>query len=89
MKPKILLVDDEPRVLDGYRRNLRKRYDISTAHDNDMETLTRLAEDHLLDPVVMTTAAMATVALLSGALARVVEFAQGAHSIRPRRRTLG
>ncbi len=33
MKPKILLVDDEPRVLDGYRRNLRKRYDISTAPD--------------------------------------------------------
>ena len=32
MKTKILLVDDEPRVLDGYRRTLRKRYEIETAH---------------------------------------------------------
>ncbi len=33
MTTKILLVDDEPRVLDGYRRTLRKRYDITTAED--------------------------------------------------------
>lgn len=31
MKPKVLLVDDEPNVLSGYVRALRKRYDITTA----------------------------------------------------------
>ncbi len=31
MKPKVLLVDDEPNVLHGYVRSLRKQYDISTA----------------------------------------------------------
>jgi response regulator RpfG family c-di-GMP phosphodiesterase len=31
MNRKVLLVDDEPRVLDGYRRNLRKQFDIATA----------------------------------------------------------
>lgn len=31
MNTKVLLVDDEPRVLDGYRRNLRRRFEISTA----------------------------------------------------------
>ncbi len=29
--PKVLLVDDEPNVLDGYRRQLRKQFDIVTA----------------------------------------------------------
>lgn len=31
MTGRVLLVDDEPRVLDGYRRNLRKRFEIVTA----------------------------------------------------------
>lgn len=31
MTEKILLVDDEPNVLDAYRRNLRKQFDLTTA----------------------------------------------------------
>lgn len=31
MNRRILLVDDEPRVLDGYRRTLRRQFEISTA----------------------------------------------------------
>ena len=31
MKHRVLLVDDEQRVLDGYRRNLRKDFDLQTA----------------------------------------------------------
>lgn len=31
MNTRVLLVDDEPRVLDGYRRNLRKQFEIHTA----------------------------------------------------------
>lgn len=44
MKSKILLVDDEPRVLDGYRRNLRKRYEIETAQ-SAAEGLEKFASD--------------------------------------------
>lgn len=29
--PRVLLIDDEPQVLDGYRRNLRRHFDITTA----------------------------------------------------------
>lgn len=31
MPDRVLLVDDEPRVLDGYRRGLRRRYDLAMA----------------------------------------------------------
>ena len=31
MKHKVLFVDDEPNILDGYRRNLRKQFSITTA----------------------------------------------------------
>ena len=35
MPERILLVDDEPRVLDGYRRGLRRRYDLFVADGAD------------------------------------------------------
>ena len=35
MPDRILLVDDEPRVLDGYRRGLRRRYDLAVADGAD------------------------------------------------------
>ncbi len=54
-----------------------------------METLTRIAENHLLDPVVITAAATASVALLSGSVARIVEVAQGERSLRGRRHRIG
>ncbi len=35
MSDRVLLVDDEPRVLDGYRRGLRRRYDVAVADSAD------------------------------------------------------
>lgn len=61
----------------------------SEAHDEDMETLTRIAADHLLDPVVITATVTATVALLSGSVARIVEIAQGERGLRDRRHRIG
>ena len=31
MSERVLLVDDEPAILDGYRQNLRKRFELETA----------------------------------------------------------
>ncbi len=41
MKHRVLLVDDEQRVLDGYRRNLRKEFDLDTA-SSGREALTKI-----------------------------------------------
>ena len=54
-----------------------------------MEILTRIAEDHLLDPVVITTAATTSLALLSGSVARIVEIAQGERRLHGRPRRVG
>lgn len=44
MNRRVLLVDDEPRVLDGYRRTLRRQFDIATAPGGRV-ALERLASE--------------------------------------------
>lgn len=44
MKEKILIVDDEPHVLEGYKRALRKRFKIDTA-PGGTEALEKIAKD--------------------------------------------
>lgn len=44
MNTKVLFVDDEPHVLDGIRRQLRKRYEVVTAVGPE-EGLTKIAEE--------------------------------------------
>lgn len=43
MRDKVLLVDDDPNILSGYTRNLRKRFTIDTAQGGE-EALARIAE---------------------------------------------
>ena len=51
MNRRVLLVDDEPRVLDGYRRNLRKRFELVTAPGSH-EALAIIAESDTFAAVV-------------------------------------
>ncbi|MCK5334660.1 MAG: response regulator, partial [Gammaproteobacteria bacterium] len=44
MKEKILIVDDEPHVLHGYKRALRKRFKIDTA-PGGKEALEKVTKD--------------------------------------------
>lgn len=48
MKEKILLVDDEPNVLSGYKRGLRQRFDVFTAEGGERVWRLSSATDRLL-----------------------------------------
>lgn len=50
-RPQVMLVDDEPRVLEGYRRHLRKQFDISII-DSPHAALDQLADSGSFGVVV-------------------------------------
>ncbi len=51
MTKRVLLVDDEPNVLNGYRRNLRKRFDVEVA-DSGSKAIDRIESDEAYAVVV-------------------------------------